>query len=173
MICLLKLIALILIVLSFSLAGRYFALLEKKREETLRSILLMVSVTETQLRYARLPVGDLLGILCENKALNRLGFLKACRELLCFGHSFSYAWKKSIEQNTELKKLLPEAYESLVALGGEIGATDLEGQLSRCEYHKRFFESILTQREEKSKRSAKLFPSLGLLLGVFAAIFML
>ncbi len=166
-------VALMLIVLSFALAGRYFALLEKKREETLRSILLMVSVTETQLRYARLPVGDLLRVLCENKALNELGFLRDCRELLCFGHSFSSAWRKSIEQNTQLKKLLPEAYESLVSLGGEIGATDLEGQLSRCEYHKRYFETVLAEREEKSKRSARLFPPLGLLLGVFAAIFML
>lgn len=166
-------IALMLIVLSFALAGRYFASLEKKREETLRSLLLMVSVTETQFRYARLPVADLLKILCENKALAQLGFLRDCREMLCFGYSFSSAWRKSIEQNAEMKKLLPEVYESLVSLGGEIGATDLEGQLSRCEYHKRYFENVLAEREEKSKRSAKLFPPLGLLLGVFAAIFML
>lgn len=169
----LKIAAVVLIVAAFALAGRYYAYLEKKRVETLRDILMMISVTETQLRYARLPVSDLLKNLSENSALSGLGFLRECRELLCFGEPFSSAWKNSIGQNSELKKLLPEAYDSLIVLGDEIGATDLEGQLSRCEYYKQFFARILEEREEKSKRSAKLFPPLGLLLGISAALFLI
>lgn len=169
----LKTAAMLLIVAAFTSVGRYYASLEKKRAETLRDILMMISVTETQLRYARLPVSDLLKNLCENRALSGLEFLKECRELLCFGESFSLAWKKSIGQNSELKKLLPEAYDSLIVLGDEIGATDLESQLSRCEYYKQLFARILEEREEKSKRSARLFPPLGLLLGISAALFII
>lgn len=168
-----KIFAAALIVAAFASAGGYFASLDKKRAETLRDIILMLSITETQLRYSRMPVPDLLKSLCENSALSGLGFLRESRELLCFGESFSSAWKKSIEASAELKKLLPETYDNLLVLGDEIGATDLDGQLSRCEYYSRVFSRVLAEREEKSKRSAKLFPPLGMLLGISAALFII
>lgn len=169
----LKIAAAVLIVAAFASAGGYFALLDKKRAETLENILLMLSITETQLRYSRMPVSDLLKSLCENNALSGLGFLKECRELLCFGESFPCAWKKSIEASSELKRLLPETYDNLLVLGDEIGATDLDGQLSRCEYYNCLFTGVLSERREKSKRSAKLFPPLGMLLGISAALFII
>lgn len=168
-----KITAAVLIAAAFACAGGYFASLDKKRAETLEDILLMLSITETQLRYSRMPVSDLLKNLCENNALGGLGFLKKCRELLCFGESFSSAWKKSIEASSELKRLLPETYDNLLVLGDEIGATDIEGQLSCCEYYRSVFSRVLTEREEKSKRSLKLFPPLGLLLGISAALFII
>ncbi|MBQ4626875.1 MAG: stage III sporulation protein AB [Clostridia bacterium] len=169
----LKIAAAVLIAAAFGSAGRYYAYLEKKRVQTLREVLMMISVTQTRLKFSRLPVSELLKSLSENSALSGLGFLKTCRELLSFGDSFSSAWKKSLDQSFEMKKLLPEAYENLLVLGDEIGATDLEGQLSQCEYYKKLFEGILEEREEKSKKSARLFPSLGLLLGISAALFII
>lgn len=168
-----KIAAAVLIVAAFASAGGYFASLDKKRAQTLETILLMLSITESQLRYSRMPVSDLLKSLCENNALSGLGFLKECRELLCFGESFSSAWKKSVEASSGLKRLLPETYDNLLVLGDEIGATDLDGQLSRCEYYSRLFSRVLSEREEKSKRSAKLFPPLGMLLGISAALFLI
>ena len=165
-----KIFAAVLIIAAFASAGRYFALLDKKRAQTLESILLMLSITETQLRYSRMPVSDLLKSLCENNALTGLDFLRECRELLCFGESFSSAWKRSIEASAELKKLLPETYDNLLVLGDEIGATDLDGQLSRCEYYNRLFTRVLSERQEKSRRSAKLFPPLGALIGFSVVI---
>lgn len=66
-----------------------------------------------------------------------------------------------------------EAKEYLAALGSDIGATDVDGQLNSCGYYKRLLTAELEQREEKNRRSSKLFPALGVMLGVSAAIMMI
>ena len=73
----------------------------------------------------------------------------------------------------ELCRILSGALRHLTALGAEIGSTDLEGQLSCCEYYKNIFSAELENQQEKNKKYSKLFPPLGLLAGVSAAILMI
>lgn len=154
----------------FALGGRYFAAFQKKRVTLLGTVILMVSSAETRLRYACLPVADLLKSLNENTALSELKFIKICREKVCFGEAFPDAWKESIEGETELCRLLGKSAKNLVSMGAELGSTDLDGQLSCCEYYKKLFECDLEEQREKSGRYSKLFPSMGILLGISAAI---
>ena len=91
---------------------------------------------------------------------------------MCFGTDFYSAWKESIESETEFCSLLGKSAKSLISMGSELGSTDLEGQLSCCEYYRKIFETDLEEQREKSMKYSKLFPSMGLLLGVSAAIFM-
>ena len=166
----LKLFSAILIICSFAGIGVYFSSLEKQRVGALKNILTMLSLAETQLRYLNIPVAELMKNLSENPAVSGLRFIGRCSDMLENGAAFSLAWKNSIEEDCSLEKLLPETYESLVMLGGEIGSTDLEGQLSSCGYYKQIFTAALSEREEKCRRSSKLCPPLGLLLGITAAI---
>lgn len=166
----LKIFSVFFIISAFTCGGMYFSSLEKQRVSTLRNIITMISVAETQLRYLRVPVAELMKNLSENNAVSELAFIKQCNEMLCMGFSFSSAWKGSIEANPQFKKLLPETYKNLFLLGGEIGSTDLEGQLSSLGYYKQIFSSSLCEHEERCKRTSKLCPSLGLLLGISAAI---
>ncbi len=165
-----KLLSAFLIACSFAVIGIYLSTLEKQRVGALKNILTMLSLAETQLRYLHIPVAELMKNLSENSAVSGLRFIAVCSEMLENGAAFSLAWKNSIEEDRELKKLLPETYESLVLLGDEIGSTDLEGQLSSCGYYKQIFKAALSEREEKCRRSSKLCPSLGILLGISAAI---
>ena len=170
MIFLIKYASMLLISTGFILGGMYFASFQSKKAELINDILLMLSVIETQLRYACLPVADLMRILCETEKLSGLSFLMICKEKLDKNESFPVAWKKSVEECGELCRLLGNHKDYLIRLGSDIGATDLEGQLGCCEYYKQIFKKELAVREESSKKYSKVFPALGLMLGISAAI---
>lgn len=165
-----KYASMLLISSGFMLGGMYLASFQTKKTNIINDILLMLSVTETQLRYACLPVSDLMRILCETEKLSALPFLSACKDKLDKNEPFPLAWKQSIEECGELCRLLGNHKDYLIRLGSDIGTTDLEGQLSCCEYYKQIFKKELAVREENSKKYSKVFPTLGLMLGVSAAI---
>ncbi len=166
----LKISAMILLVSAFALTGRWAASIQEKRVSVMDKIMLMINIVESQLRYSHMPVTDLLRILCDNMGLSELEFIKNCRERVCFGEPFPDAWRSSIETETVICRLLPELAVNLAAFGADIGSTDLESQLSGCEYYKQIFSAQLELQREKSQKYKKLFPPLGLLLGISAAI---
>lgn len=166
----LKISAAVFLIIGFFLAGKWAYSVQEKRVEILNEIMLMLNITESRLRHSHLPVSDLLRVLCENSGLSGLGFIKSCLERVCFGEPFPDAWRKSIECETEFCRLLSEISVSLADFGADIGSTDLESQLSGCEYYKELVARELDLQREKSTRYKKLFPPLGLMLGISAAI---
>lgn len=170
---LLKFAAMLFICAGFFIGGIHLASRQTSKTQVVRDILLMLSVTETQLRYACLPVSDLLRILCETDKLSELGFIAECRDAVALGEAFPKAWKRVIEEDCELCGLLGDIRNYLIQLGADIGATDIEGQLGCCEYYKQIFEKELVLREENEKKYVKLYPALGLMLGVSAAIILI
>ncbi len=154
----------------FFFGGIYLASRNTKKLKAVQDILLMLSVTETQLRYACLPVSDLLRVLCETEKLSSLSFIAVCRDLFLRGEPLANAWKCSVENDSEFCSLLGEEKKYLVQIGMELGSTDIEGQLGCCEYYKQIFEKEIVLREENEKKYAKLYPALGLMLGIAAAI---
>ena len=163
----------LLISAGFTLGGFGLANFYSKRISVIKEILLMISVIETQLNYACLPVSDILNLLCESQRFENLGFLIKCRTETENGEPFPSAWKKSVQSEKELCRLLSDYTVYLERLGADIGATDVSGQLRCCEYYRRIFESELAVREETGKKYSKLFPALGLTLGISAAILMI
>lgn len=170
MIFLLKAAAVILIFCGFCCGGRYLAKTQVKKAEITGDILLMLSVIRTQLCYTCLPLSDLLRILCSTEKLKNLRFLEECRKGVCLGEAFPEAWKNAVEGDAELCSLLSDCKDYLIQLGADMGTTDVEGQLRCCEYYSRIFEKELALREENSKKYSKLYPSLGVMLGISAVI---
>ena len=156
----LKFVAMILFVAGFSLAGKRAASFQEKKTVLLREILLMISIVESRLRYSRLPVTDLLCVLDENMGLSELGFIKTCREKVCFGEAFPEAWRESIDGEPELCRLLSDSAVHLTGFGAEIGSTDLESQLSGCRYYSEIFSRELEIQQEKSQKYSKVFSSM-------------
>lgn len=165
-----KTAAAIAVALGFALAGKFAAAFYVGRVRVIREALLLISAAETGIRFAHLTVEQLLRELEKNSGLTYLDFMGECRSLMEQGEAFSSAWRKSIECRGELCSLLGEAKEYVAVLGEDIGATDVEGQLSSCAYCKRMLTDELERREEKSRKSSKLFPALGVMLGISAAI---
>ena len=166
----LRFFASVFLITGFFLAGKWASSVQEKRVEILNEIMLMLNITESRLRYSHLPVTDLLRSLCENTGLSGLRFIKSCLERICFGEPFPDAWRKSIEDETEFCRLLSEVSASLADFGADIGSTDLESQLSGCACYKELVAHELELQREKSVKYKKLFPPLGLMLGISAAI---
>lgn len=170
MIFLIKTAAALAVALGFALAGKCTAMFYTGRVRVIREALLLISAAETGIRYSHFTVRELLRELEKNGGFAYLDFMGDCRRLLDSGEPFPSAWRKSIEERGELCILLGEAAEYLKALGSDIGATDVEGQLTSCAYCKRMLTEELERREEKNRKSVRLFPLLGVMLGISAAI---
>ncbi len=162
--------AMLFIVLGFAFGGGCIASFHTKRVSLLNDIVFMLSVAETQLRYACIPVNDLLNIFNENNRLKSLIFIKECRERVTSGEAFPPAWNESIQNQKELCFLIRDVLPYLIQFGEDLGSTDLDGQLNCCEYYKQIFLKELAEREEQSKKHSKLFPVLGVMLGISAVI---
>ncbi len=160
----------VFIALGFSIFGFYVASIYEKKVEILDSIVMMLSVMRTQLRYSCIPLASLLSHLEENRKIYGLGFISACKKETENGESFPESWRRCIENEKELCKLIPDALPYLFQIGEDLGSTDLEGQLSCCEYYENVFRKELAEKEEQSGKYSKLFPTLGIMLGISAVI---
>lgn len=167
-----KITAVVFVMLGLSASGFYFASVYGKKAEILENIVMMLGIIRTQLRYAHLPLQSMLLFLEENENIRTLGFVSDCREMIENGDTFRISWKKSIEKEKELCRLIPESLPYLIQFGENLGTTDLEGQISCCEYYEHIFCKELEEKEEQSKKYSKLFPTLGIMLGVSVAILM-
>lgn len=166
-----RFVASVLIAFSLALGGSYLAWIDSQRVLHVRYILQMINVIETRLRFCATPISELLAII-ETSGCGGLRFAETCRKAVENGEAFFTAWKKSVLADRFMVKFMPDETQKLIDMGADIGITDLDSQLACCGFYRRIFENFLADREEKSKRSSKLFPPLGILLGVSAAIFL-
>ena len=149
--------------------GFALAAVEQKRVRTLRNLLLLISMIESQLRFLCPPVEDLLCSLRSCASLRGFSFLTACLSALRDGAPFASAWAASIRKEPALRGL-PETAALITALGATLGAVDVQGQLDHCAQCASQLERQLQTAERRFERSARLFPPLGLLLGAFFAL---
>ena len=147
-----------------SLAGHY-----RKRVRYLNALLLMLSMTQSRLRYLALPVEELLDSLQSCASLRQLSFIPNCLFHLRAGVPFAQAWEHAVHADETLRRM-PETAALVSALGATLGAVDLQGQLDHCAQCAAQLERQLQAAEQQLARAARLFPPLGLLLGAFSAL---
>lgn len=161
-----KLISAALMLSGCALAGKLISDNQRSRCEYQRSIILFLSAAENRLGSTRIPFSELIYEMSLNEEYPE--FLSGCSRLLSDGERLNRAWKLSVESDVNLKK--SEALRMLSSLGNQLGATDIEGQLSCIGYCRRELEKNLVAEEEKSRKYSGVFPTLGILTGVWAAI---
>lgn len=78
------------------------------------------------------------------------------------------AWLNVINtQNTQLKK---EDIEVLKGISNLLGKVDLEGQVSQIELVNNFLDNQIEKAEEESKKSVKMYKTLGITMGLAMVI---
>ena len=78
------------------------------------------------------------------------------------------AWLKALEnQNTNLKK---EDIEVLKGLSNLLGKVDLEGQINEIQLIDKFLDTQIEKAEEESKKSEKMYKTLGVTVGLAMVI---
>ncbi len=166
MICLLKIISALLILAGFAFAGRAAADAQRSKCVSEKEIISMLTAVENRLRSARMPLGELISSLAAENGRPR--FITECANKTARGMPFPQAWEKSISEDEALKKL--GIGEVLLNLGAQLGTADIETQLSAVAYCKSAVAEALASEEEKSKKYSGIFPALGVLAGIWAAI---
>jgi stage III sporulation protein AB len=133
----------------------------------------MLNLIKTQLEFCNAPIDDMLSYLKEKRELSYLSFIERCGELCCMGEQFPIAWKTSIDESKQLSALKKEDADILYSLGNALGTTDLNGQLSICDFHINAVKDKMVHARENFKTYAKVYSTMGVLIGAALGVILI
>ncbi|MDD6174457.1 MAG: stage III sporulation protein AB [Firmicutes bacterium] len=119
---------------------------------------------ETSIRYAALPVPQLLERYCRENG--RLELVKACSEQLSEGVLFPQAWEQAAKNAARRSSLPNGDLQLLQDFGAGLGASDVEGQISHCRLFAASASEIRQSAREERQQKGRLSVLLGVLLGL-------
>ena len=118
-------------------------------------ILLFFQQMEEEIRYAAIPIGEIITAHREDMAM-----LEFCRNRIQEGWSFPDAWN---EAAAECGRLTKEDRRYLQEFGTAFGSMDREGQIAACRLTKERLNYQLAQARKDAEQKAKLYRSLGVM----------
>ncbi len=121
-----------------------------------------------RLKYLQPTTSALIEAAAGMEQFSRTEFLIHCRDEMRRGIPFPEAWRSGIEEHAKL--LGKEHAQALLPLGGTLGSTDLESQLTAIDYTRQLLNNRLEIARDYRDKHAKLYRSLGALCGVAIAI---
>ena len=140
----------------------------KERCKTLSFLLDFITELRDVMRYTNAPVREMLNSIIR-KNDNCCDIKKAFDGQSQFDNGF----QKLINGFYNQKKLTKQDIESVRGFGQKIGKTDLEGQLSSCEYYiSRVNGQLEIAKSEEEKRS-RLYLTSGILSGLALSLFVI
>lgn len=150
-------------------AGQWARLRCKKRIDNLERIKILIRFFETELKFCRTSVIELLTSAEKRFDDKRFGFLKECRILYKAENSFPEAWKQAVET------FPPDGFtkhesELLISFGTRLGTTDLEGQVNICRLYDSLFDGQLHSAKNDLNQKGALYSGLGAAGGLFLAV---
>lgn len=165
----LKLIGAVILIFSTSMVGINFSSRLSERVRVLNTIKLMLEEISIQIRFRGLTVTELVQSLLRNQVLRECEFLSDVEKNLNAVKDFSKAWSISVD-NWNIRGLKESDREFLKGIGCFLGCSDIDGQLSSLELSKE--KLLILQRDsvEQCERKGRLYRSLGVLSGAFAAV---
>lgn len=136
-----------------------------ERVEQLEAFLRFLSAAQTEIRFAALPVEQIV-----QRHGGELEFLRICAANCSQGGYFSAAWGASVDSGTKGRGFRSGDIDLLRGFGEGFGTSDVEGQLSHCTlYGELVNENLKNAREEKTRKS-RLYQVLGVFSGMVAAL---
>ena len=133
------------------------------RRQELEAVALMIGRMEDEVRYHGSDVGSLVRNMGQASFSERLPFLPACSSRCEAGEPFPDAWRSALEESAGKMHLSQEECALLLAFGGRLGATDLEGQLAHCALHFKEVNRMLEEARAQERVKGRLYRSLSML----------
>lgn len=164
-----KIVGIIIILISSSLLGIYFADRLKKRLKELSDIKCMLEQISVLIRYKVLTVYEIIDELKDNDICRRLPFINNFNKIK--DESFYNQWCKSIDtSDTSLKD---EDKKVLKSFGSFFGSSDVDGQLADIKVFAENIDNITVKAKEDYEKKSKLYKSLGVVAGAFISIMLM
>lgn len=162
-----KLLGLFLVVCCGAGTGLLGALRLRQERTCLERLCRMLRELSVQMRFRGASVQELLEQLCRESAYDVFSFLPDILTAMEQGMPLCEAWHLGIGQD----KAVPDAAKQLLLpLGEELGASDLEGQVSTLAQYRRQLESYAEEAGTRCAQRQRLYCSLGFFGGMTAAI---
>lgn len=157
----------ILCVIGFclSLSGYFISKQLEQRIKKLEKIYVLFSDISSRIEFTADSVTDIFNSLSFSENYSALPFVDRCKNQLQQGDDFVTAWTCSLDDgNTSgLKK---DDIDVLISFGSSFGTTDVSGQISNCEIHKKLIESKIQSAQEDYKVYSKPAKGIGVLAGI-------
>lgn len=135
------------------------------RVEQLEAFLRFLSAAQTEIRFAALPVEEIVQRHC-----NDVDFLKLCSRECNKGKSFLSAWEEGVRLGTKGCGFTKSDMSLFYRFGEGFGASDTEGQLCHCNLYSELIGVNLKNARDEKQRKSKLYQVLGVFSGIAAAL---
>ena len=161
----------LLVVLSSTAWGIVIARKLSLRVRFLQQFLQFLSYIETEILYAHRVLSEII------RSYQNEGELQTFLTFVCSEldnkKSFGKAWRDAVENLPSSYGLLRQDKELICAFGGELGASDIEGQMALCQLNKGLVSAALQEAQEEKLEKSKLYFMLGSSAGACLAIMLL
>lgn len=151
--------------LGLAMANRY-----KERVKDLKSILSILNIIETKIKYTYEPLPQIFEDISKQFKASIGNIFKMAKDKMK-QVSAGDAWEYAIENSSS--NMSEEDLSILKNLNKMIGKTDAEGQLSELELMKSFIETQIGKAEEEQKKNEKLYKNLGMTVGLALVIILI
>ncbi len=148
-------------------------LLSKKytdRVKELKSLSNLITLLQNKIKFTHKPLGEILEEIVnvkENSGIIGI-FSKTSQKLK--NKKFEEAWNEAISEQRFFLNLNQEDITFLKTLGNVLGKTDVEGQMSEINQFQTILKVQIENAEEEKNKNAKMYKSLGTIIGLAIVI---
>lgn len=151
--------------LGLAMANRY-----KERVKDLKSILSILNIIETKIKYTYEPLPQIFEDISKQFKTCIGEIFKISKDKMK-QLSAGEAWEYAIDNSKT--NMNDEDLSLLKSLNKMLGKTDAEGQLSELELMKNFIEVQIKKAEEEQRKNEKLYKNLGMTVGLALVIILI
>ena len=151
--------------IGFLLSKRY-----ADRLNELRDLYVLINILQNRIKFTQLPLIETfeqIGNISVKTGVKNI-FLKCSTELK--NNKLEDSWKDTIKQEKVFLNLKNEDIETISTLGNILGKSDVEGQMNEINEFKERLSIQIKQAEEEKRKNAKMFKSLGTVIGLVIVI---
>ena len=151
--------------IGFLLSKRY-----ADRLNELSDLYVLINILQNKIKFTQLPLIETfeqIGNISVKTGVKNI-FLKCSTELK--NNKLESSWKDVIKQEKVFLNLKNEDIETIITLGNILGKSDVEGQMNEINEFKERLSIQIKQAEEEKRKNAKMFKSLGTVIGLVIVI---
>ncbi|MBQ3565759.1 MAG: stage III sporulation protein AB [Oscillospiraceae bacterium] len=163
----LKILGVMCIFSASALIGVYFSESIRYKKERLVIIHKMLSDISDYIRWNSFTMHEIADRLSEKKEFSRLDFTVRLSENCKQMRSFPKAWENAVTSDDRLSE---QEKKLLTDIGGSLGTTDVQGQLSAIAIYMSDIENMIAEESEKYRVKGKMYRSLGIAFGAMTGI---
>ena len=151
--------------IGFLLAKRY-----NSRIQELKKFLNLINIFQNKMKFTHKPLKDIMEETAKISNEDEISDIFLSASVKLKEKPLEMAWKESIDEKTFLLNWKKEDIDLIKSLSNLLGKTDIDGQMSEIEQFKILLNSNIKNAEEEKEKNAKMYKSLGTIIGLAIVI---